>query len=195
MNGFKYRIMKKVKEFIEKVLAKEAECWTNLNLNDLDAFNKCVRELYTMSIDRVGNGFGVFERKDLGIFTRKEHEIVENPLINKSRYLFKLSNYKNKIYKEIWVAYVSIKNPIGKPNEVIFSDGFIISEIENEFKIIGLMGVKLNELTMKVTGWKGNIYNPSDLDVKKLGEFITTERYYEPGNYDNFSFNEYMKDK
>lgn len=187
--------MKKIKEFIEKFLAKEAECWTKLNFNDLDAFNECVRELYMMSIDRVGKGLGVSERNDLGIFKRTEVDIAENPLINKSRYLYKLSSYKNKIYNEIWVAYLSMKNPIGNPNEVVFSDGFIISEIENEFKIIGLMGVKLNDLTMEVKGWKGNIYNPSDLDIKKLGKFIKTERYIEPGNYDNFSLAEYLKDK
>jgi|UPI000830F3F0 hypothetical protein len=187
--------MEKIKEFIEKVLAKEAECWTKLNLNDLNGFNECVRELYTMSIDRVGKGLGVAERSDLGIFKRSEQEIAESPLINKPRYLYKLSNYTNKIYNEIWVAYLSIKNPVGKPNEVVFSDGFIISEIENNIKLIGLMGVKLNDLTMEVKGWKGNIYNPSDLDIKKLGKFIKTERYIEPANFDNFSLADYLKDK
>ena len=93
------------------------------------------------------------------------------------------------------MAYLSIKNPVGKPDEVVFSDGFIISETENNFKLIGLMGVKLNDLTMKVNGWKGNIYNPSDLDIKKPGEFISAERYCEPGNYDDFSLEEYLKDK
>ena len=56
--------MEKAKEFILKLLAKEAECWTKLNINDLNAFNRCVRELYTMSIDRVGKGLGVSERTD-----------------------------------------------------------------------------------------------------------------------------------
>jgi len=187
--------MEKAKEFILKILAKEAECWTKLHLNDLNAFNGYVRELYTMSIDRVGKGLGVTERTELGIFKRTEQEIKDNPLINKPRYLYKLSNYKNDIYNEIWVAYLSVKNPVGKADEVVFSDAFIISKIENNFKLIGLMGVKLNDLTMKVNGWKRNIYNPSDLDIIKPGEFIKTERYIEPGNYDNFSLKEYLKDK
>ena len=42
--------MEEVKAFILKVLAKEAECWTNLHLNELNAFNRCVRELYTISM-------------------------------------------------------------------------------------------------------------------------------------------------
>lgn len=187
--------MKKANEFILELLAKEAECWTKLNLNNLNAFNECVRELHTMSIDRVGKGLGVSERTDLGIFKRTEQEIAENPLINKPRYLYKLSSYKHKIYNEIWVAYLSLKNPVGKPDEVVFSDGFIIGKIENNFKLIGLMGVKLNNLTMEVNGWKGNIYNPSDFDINKPGKFIKTERLMEPANYDNFSLEEYLKDK
>ncbi|MFC0426261.1 hypothetical protein [Chryseobacterium scophthalmum] len=70
-----------------------------------------------------------------------------------------------------------------------------MSEIDNEFKIIGIMGVKLNNLTMNVTGWKGNIYNHSGLDIKKRGKFVSTERYSEPDNRDDFSLNEYLKDK
>lgn len=55
--------MEKAKEFILKILAKEAECWTNLHLNDLNAFNECVRELYTISLDRVGKAWEL--RKEL----------------------------------------------------------------------------------------------------------------------------------
>ncbi len=35
--------MEKTKQFIEKLLAKEAECWTRLDSNDLDAFNPIAR--------------------------------------------------------------------------------------------------------------------------------------------------------
>ena len=153
----------------------------------------CKRIIYNIN-GRVGKGLGVSERTDLGIFKRTEQEIAENPLICKPRYLYKLSKYKNKTYDEIWVAYLSTKNPVGKPGDVVISDSFIISEVENNFKLIGVMGLKLNDLTMKVNVWKGNIYNPSDLDIKKPGEFISGERYCQPGNYDNFSLEEYLKD-
>lgn len=126
--------MEKAKEFILEFLDKEAECWTRLNSNELDAFNQSVREFRSMAIKGVEKGLGISERTDFGIFTRTEKEITENPLINKPRHLYKLSAYKNKIHGDIWVAYVSIKNPISEPNESIISDGFIISEIENEFK-------------------------------------------------------------
>ena len=187
--------MEKAKEFILKFLDKEAECWTRLNSNELDAFNQAVREFRSMAIEGVEKGLGISERTDFGIFKRTEKEIAENPLIIRPRHLYKLSAYKNKIYGDIWVAYVSIKNPVGNPNESVFSDGFIMSEIDNEFKIIGIMGVKLNNLTMNATGWKGSVYNPSELDIKKLGEFVSTERYSEPDNRAGFSLEEYLKDK
>ena len=186
--------MEKIKQFVEKLLVKEAECWTRLDLNNLEDFNQSVRELHSMAIERVGKGLGIYEMTDFGIFERTEKERTENPLIYKPRHLYKLSAYKNKIYGDIWVAYVSIKNPIGEPYKGLLSDGFIIGEIENNLKIIGTMGVKLNSSTMKAMGWKGSIYNPSDLDIKKLGKFLGTERYFEPSNRDDFSLDEYLKD-
>ncbi|WP_153393866.1 hypothetical protein [Chryseobacterium vaccae] len=184
-----------VKKFIFEFLAKEAECWTKLNLNNLDTFNQSVRELYEMAIEQVGKGLGISERTDFGIFKRTEKEIAENPLTNTPRHLYKLSSYQNKMYGNIWVAYVSSTNPRREINKSVFFEGFITGTIGNELKIIGKMIINTNRLTMAVTGWKGNVYNPSDLDVKKIGKFIETERYSEPGNRDNFSLNEYWKDK
>ena len=187
--------MEKIKNFVEKLLVKEAECWTRLDLNDLDAFNQSVRELHKMAIERVEKGLGIYEMTDFGIFERSEKERTENPIIYQPRHLYKLSTYKNKTYGDIWVAYVSIKNPIVEPDKNRLTDGFIISQIGNEFKIIGTMGIKLSSTTMAVMGWKGSVYNPSDLNIKKLGKFVATERYFEPSNYDNFSLNEYLKEK
>lgn len=71
----------------------------------------------------------------------------------------------------------------------------MLGKVEDELKVIGTMMRHKNRSTMKVEGWKASIYNPSDLDIKKLGGFIATERYFEPGNRDNFSLEEYLKDK
>lgn len=179
--------MEEIKEFILKFLAKEAECWTRLHSNDLNTFNNCVKELYSMAINDLDEGLGIFE----------ETELIEeeNPTIYKSRHLYKLSIYKNPIYGEIWIAYVSSTTTDTDPKADTIFEAFIISEVYNELKIIGTMMRYKNRSTMKVEGWKASVYNPSDLDIEKLGDFISTERYFEPGNYDNFSLNEYLKDK
>ena len=178
--------MEQVKEFILNFLVKEAECWSRLHQNDLDTFNKCVKELYAMAIDDLDEGLGIFEEEKL--------TVEENPTIYKPRHLYKLCTYKNKTYGDIWVAYVSSTTTNNDPKSKTIFEAFIISEIENELKIIGTMSRHKNRTTMAVMGWKGSIYNPSDLDSKKLGKFVATERYFEPGNYDNFSLNEYLKE-
>lgn len=181
--------MVKIKEFILKFLDKEAECWTRLHSNDLNAFNNCVKELYNMAIKDLDEGLGIFEEKEL--------IEEENPTIYRPRHLYKISTYKNEIYDNIYVAYVSNITTDPDPDPLLGTvfEAFIISEIENELKVIGTMVRYKNRSTMKVEGWKASVYNPSDLDNNKLGEFISTERYFEPGNRDNFSLEEYLKDK
>ncbi|MFC3158008.1 hypothetical protein SAMN05443633_104350 [Chryseobacterium arachidis] len=187
--------MEKVKEFILKFLNKESECWNRLHSNELDAFNQEVREFRSMAIEGVEKGLGISERTDFGIFTRTEKEIADNPITYKPRHLYKLSAYKNEIYGDIWVAYVSSTTTDSDPKAYTIFEAFMISEIEDELRIIGTMIKYKNRSTMKVEGWKASVYNPSDLDIKKLGEFIETERYLEPGNRDGFSLDEYLKDK
>jgi hypothetical protein len=179
--------MEKAKEFILKFLDKEAECWTNLELTDLDTFNNSVKELYEMAIEDLDESLGILQRSELD----KE----DNPKTYKPRHLYKLSAYKNEIYGNIWVAYVSSTTTDSDPKSGTIFEAFIIGEIENNLKVIATMIRYKNRSTMKVEGWKASVYNPSDLDIKKLGEFVSTERYSEPGDRDNFSLEEYLKDK
>ncbi len=140
-----------------------------------------------MAIDKLDQGLGIYYKKEL-VFD-------ENPVIYLPRHLYKLSRYKNQIYGNLWVAYVSSTTTDEDPKADTMFEAFIISEVEGELKVIGTMIRFKNRSTMKVEGWKASVYNPSDLDVQKFGEFIETERYFEPSNRDNFSLEEYLKDK
>lgn len=91
--------MEKAKEFILKFFTKEAECWTNLELTDLDRFNNAVKELYAMAIEDLDESLGILQRNELD---REDHPTTYQP-----RHLYKLSAYKNQIYGDIWVAYAS----------------------------------------------------------------------------------------
>lgn len=175
------------KDFIIQFLEIEAECWTKRQLTDLDDFNECIKKLYSMAIDRLDQGLGIYYKKEL-VFD-------ENPVKYKPRHLYKLSTYINEIYGDIYVAYVSSTTTDTDPKADTIFEGFIVGEIEDELKIIGTMVRYKNRSTMKVEGWKPSVYNPSDLDINKLGKFISTERYSEPSNRDNFSLEEYLKDK
>lgn len=175
------------KDFIIQFLEIEAECWTKRQLTDLDDFNDCIKKLYSMAIDRLDQGLGSYYKKEL-VFD-------ENAVKYKPRHLYKLSTYINEIYGDIYVAYVSSTTTDTDPKADTIFEGFIVGEIEDELKIIGTMVRYKNRSTMKVEGWKPSVYNPSDLDINKLGKFISTERYSEPSNRDNFSLEEYLKDK
>jgi len=179
--------MKEAKEFILKFFAKEVETWTKYQSGDSDLFKKSVEEFYGMAIDDLDESLGILKTSQV----KKE----DKPMVYQPRYLFKLSAYKNKIYDDVWVAYASIKNPISKAKESVISHGFIIAEIEGELKIIGTMMIYKNRSTMKIEGWRESMYNPSDLDISNFGEFVAVERYSEPGDYDDFSLKEYLKDK
>ena len=108
--------MKQVKDFFLNFLAKEAECWTKLELDDLNAFNLAVSELYSMAIDDLDESLGILQSDKLDT-----EEISTN---YKPRHLYKLSSYKNKVYGDIWVAYVSSTNPRSEINKSVFFSGF-----------------------------------------------------------------------
>lgn len=178
--------MEKQKNFIQQFLSKEAECWTKEELGDLDAFNQAVRELYVMGTDDMDEAFGIFEKDKL----------VEDddPMAYSPGYLFKISQYRNGDYGTLWVAYTSYKNPYGSINETRMTRGFILAEIADQLKIIGAMSVALSDLDMKPVAWEKSVYNPKDLSIYDLGEFVAAERYAVPQD-DGFSLEDYRADK
>ena len=178
--------MEQQKNFALNFLNKEAECWTKSELNDIEDFNQSVKQIYSLGTNDMDEAFGIFEEDEL--------DNEENPTKYKPGYLFKLSLYRNEIYGNIWVAYTSYKNPRNEPHKSGINRAFIISLIDSHLKVIGLMSVALSESEMKPVGWSKSIYNPSNLDINNLGEFVTTERYNEPFD-DGFSLQDYLANK
>ena len=177
--------MEKIKDFISHFVKIEAEAWTKNELGNLDAFNQTITELYSLAIEELDEAFGIFKENELRHY--------DNPMKCNPRHIFKLSRYKNLQYGDIWVAYASMKNPNHQTPGGL-SEGYIMSEINNKFKITGLMSVALDELYMEPTEWKASMYNPSNIDIHDLGKLIQTERYEQPED-DGFSLEDYMEDK
>lgn len=178
--------MEEQKIFILDFLKKEAECWTKSELNDLEDFNECVRQLYAMGTQDMDEAFGIFEETEL--------DSESNPKTYSPAHLFKLSSYKNLKYQFVWVAYISYNNPVFDPNNTSIDRGVIIANIDNQLKIIGLMSVALRDSDLSPVGWKKSMYNPKNLNIHDLGEFVSTERYHEPID-DGFSLQDYLEDK
>ncbi|NOQ71751.1 MAG: hypothetical protein GQ574_07115 [Crocinitomix sp.] len=178
--------MEKVRRFIGQFLQTEADCWTKLDLNDLDDYNKSVTALYAMAITDLDEGFGILIEDELD-----QEEYQQKYMAG---HLFKLSSYKNSVYGNIWIAYASGKSPRRDPKKGGFWRGYVISTIDDQLKIIGLMSVALSEMDMEPVGWDKSVYNPADLNINNFGEFIATERYDEPKD-DGFSVQDYLKAK
>ncbi|WP_177735115.1 DUF6966 domain-containing protein [Flavobacterium inviolabile] len=92
----------------------------------------------------------------------------------------------NSAYRKI----ISIYGGMGSFDDLILYKDGVLCQKEND-----TLHTLKKELYKKMTSWKESVYNPSDSDIKKPGKFIETERYFEPGNYDHFSHNDYLKDK
>lgn len=177
-------MMERINKFISDFLNKEAEAWTKSELKNLDLFNQAVRELYNMGTDDMDEAFGIFEEDEL--------KDESDPMTYTPRHLFKLSSYKNKSYGDLWVAYCSVKNPNGRKAGIL--NAYIVSKIKGDLKVIGLMSVALDEMNMEPSHWKPSVYNPEDLDINNLGDFVATERYQEPKD-DGFSMEDYLANK
>jgi hypothetical protein len=176
--------MKEPQLFILHFVEKEAEAWTRREQGDLNAYNYSVKELYDLAIEELDEAFGILIKKEL----KHSTTFKCNP-----RLLFKLSKYRNDLYGDIWVAYTSMKNPDTESPGGL-SEGYIISIVDGELKIVGHMWLALDELYMEPSNWEASMYNPSNIDIHNLGEFIYAERYKQPDD-DGFSVEDYLKDK
>jgi len=182
--------MEEIKKFIEEVIQIETDV---LNLDDvpeLAPINSKVEELKSHAIEPWVKYFEKHERESLkpDVF----YKIKTDP--KTPRYLYKVAEYLSPTYGNIWVAYLSYPSPLAEPKGVAISEAFIVGTKDDELKLIGSMSVDLSESDMKPTSWKGQIYNPSDLEIDNFGEFKGAERFMEPLD-DGFSLKDYLADK
>ena len=172
------------------VLNTEAEAWSIRKTPNLELINSKINELFSYAVTTAVECFGINKQKAL----KTDSYYKKNLGPRNTRHLYKLSHYKNEVYEDVWVSYMSGTNPADKPEESRLFEGFIISEVGGELKIIGAIIVSMDEMTMDRTGWEESVYNPDDLDINNLGQFVETQRYAEPRD-DGFSMEEYLADK
>jgi len=181
--------MNKIKSFLENLLQKEAIMKSNHTVPNLEILNESVEEFEQLLHGNMTESLSVGRRTKL-----LPDAFYKVSIEYKKRHLFKLSNYEHKQYGELWVAYLSNPNPRREISKSAIDEAFIMALIDDGLKVIGTMSVGLSQSTMEITGWKKDMYNPSDLDVRKLGKFISTERFSEPKD-DGFSLTDFLEDK
>tara|TARA_B110000211_G_C13924505_1_gene484297 strand:+ start:295 stop:834 length:540 start_codon:yes stop_codon:yes gene_type:complete len=142
-------------------------------------YNFCIEDLHEM--------LGIsFLREDELDEDEIEEEVYETP-----RYIFKISNYKNDIYGEIYIVYCSgfLSSPMF--SEVLnMTDFYILGKIESQgWKVLKNGAIDFDN----PENWEDG-HGPEDLSIKKLGQFISTERYLEPEDDDD-EMKKYLADE
>ena len=174
--------MEEVKEFSYFLIKKEQEAIDAGNKKEeLEKYNALATEIKSYMID-VTVGFG------LPILTNSKPAFLyrDNPPYPNPRYLFKISEYENDNYGNIWACYVSVPNPSSTVKRI--SDCFIVVKIKDNFRVVAKM--RLDPNTNKWTFYGGD--ENKGLRVHNLGKATEIERFMEPTN--EGSLKEYLKD-
>jgi len=178
-----------IKIFTQKFLEKEANALSCDTVPDLEKLKESVLIMFEDLSDEIRDDFSPPLRTTL-----KSEAFYKEAGNYTPAHLFKITAYKHDHYGNIWIAYVSDSYSFPQGETSPMSRAFIISRIEGQLKIIACMSVELDESYMEPTNWKASIYNPKEIDIFHLGEFLSTQRYLEPRD-DGFSLKNYLEDE
>lgn len=102
-----------------------------------------------------------------------------------ARHLYKISEYKNETFGKIWIAYVSVANPVVGITKLL-SHYFAIAYVTGQLKIIARFAIDPDTYKWRFTKGERNI-------ILNKKNFVAAERYTSPTNED-WSIEEYLKD-
>jgi hypothetical protein len=181
-------MISEVKEFLDKFIQAEMEAWIENENPDLIFRNQLVDKVNSfcdkIMVNKMGIGVWKYPMAEPGEYEQsKNFEYFP-------RNLYKISQYQNEKFGEVYLAYVSASNP--DPKNLKIFECIFIANIDNELKIIGDYFVSNKDNTDIMEWNKSRALD--DLSFKTAGKFITVERFMEPvGN--EWSMEEYLKDK
>ncbi|MDI1257322.1 MAG: hypothetical protein PSV16_14605 [Flavobacterium sp.] len=179
--------MENIKTFLENFTKQEAETIYLFRQPNIEEFNKALQKMNEYSVDDLHNKFGMIPSTQL-----EEPEFYEQWSTKKypnPRHIYKISQYKDDIYGDVYVAYLSVRNPIAE----IFTYGgcLFISRIDNELKIIKFYTFGDPMLIKKK--FETSVGGFGDISFKTLKSPVSVERYREPEDEDD-SMEHYNKD-
>lgn len=176
--------MNTIRNFVKDFLLAEVEAANYQDYSNRAIAKEKVEAFYSSCLEPLKDKLGVvYDEEDLFGF-EDTPEDYKHP-----RHLFKISHYKNEIYGNIFLAYVSgflFDDDIAERYRM--TDCFCIATIKDELKIIKLSGVDLD------TGEWIDLLGTSDISIENLGTFIAAERYLEPV-HDKDNMAKYLADE
>jgi hypothetical protein len=176
--------MKAIKEFLDFLFKKEQETiYAGDKKEEFEKYNALATEIKSYMND-ITVGFG------LPILTNPKPALFydDYPVYPKARHLFKISEYENDRYGNIWACYVSYPDPGDTSRKIL--ECFLVAVVEEKLKIIANMIVASDTKEWRHIGGDED----KTLRLNNLGKPTMVERYVEPLN-DEWSLKEYLKDK
>ncbi len=178
--------MEKIKEFIINFTKQEAETIYLSRQPDLQAYNKALEIMNDYCVEPLHDSFGMIHLTHL--YEKEYYDRWSKKQYPNTRYLYKISHYKDDKYGDIYVVYLSTGNPI----EEIFTYGacLFITKINNNLKIVKkyIFGDEML-IKDKFEGGQGL----EDISFKTVKGPIYIERYLEPLD-DKDGMEHYLKD-
>jgi hypothetical protein len=178
--------MEEVKSFINAFLKAEAEASDASITPNLEDYNKKLSFMNSFCVEELHNKFGMIPSEELE--DEEFYESWEDADSSNTRHLYKISHYKDDKYDDVYVVYISERNP----NDEIFLYGkcLFVAKIDNQIKIIKSYSFGDEMLVKdKFEGGQGL----EDISFKTLKKPVKIERYLEPVD-DEDGMEHYLKD-
>ncbi|MBX2950372.1 MAG: hypothetical protein KF704_13920 [Crocinitomicaceae bacterium] len=170
--------MKTIKTFIENFLQAEAETTFLMRQPNLENYNNALEKMNAYCVESLQNKFGLIPLTELD-----EHEYYEKWSAKKHpnpRHIYKISQYQNETYGDVYIAYVSGSNPNGL--FFLYGECVFITTINGELKIVKNYTFGDDMLVKKKFETPQGL---PDISFETLKKPVAIERYQKPEDDDD----------
>ncbi len=165
--------MEEIKNFVISFTKQEAEAIYLRRQPNLDEYNNALKTMNNYCVEALHDSFGMIQKTEL--YNQEYYDTWSKKKNPNPRHIYKISHYKEDSYGDVYVVYISERNP----NDEIFLYGkcLFVTNINDNLKIIKSYSFGDEMLVKdKFEGGQGL----EDISFKTLKKPILIERYLEP---------------
>ena len=178
--------MEELRNFITAFLKAEVEASNASIKPNLEDYNQKLNFMNSFCVEELHNKFGMIPHNELK--SEEFYERWKDADSSNIRHIYKICNYKDDKYGEVYVAYISESNP--DIEIFLYGECLFVARIDNELKIIKSYTFG-DELLVKYKFEASE--GLRDISFKTLKKPIHIERYLEHID-DKDSMEHYLKD-
>ncbi|MBN9284301.1 MULTISPECIES: hypothetical protein [unclassified Flavobacterium] len=178
--------MEEIKTFVNEFLKAEALAADALVKPNLDDYNNKLVYMNSFCIEQLQNKFGMVPRTEL--WDDDFYEEWQDAIPSAPRNIYKISQYQDEIYGDVYVVYVSGRSPI---NMIFrYGESIFVAKINDELKIVKdyTFGDQMRIKKKFETG-----IGLGDISFESLKNPVAIERYMAP-THDKDGMEHYLSD-